>query len=191
MNDPCRTSQGAEPRAEPDGAPRAPPVLRPIEPRDDAAMAPIIRAVMTEFGACGEGYSINDAEVDAMCAAYRAPRSAYFVYEQDGRVVGGGGVAPLTGGDGATCELRKMYFLPEARGRGLGAPMLVRCLDAAREFGFARCYLETLASMEAAQHLYLKHGFRPIPGPLGATGHHACNRWYVLDLRAAEVGPAP
>ena len=158
------------------------PRLRAIEPRDDAAVAAIIRSVMTEFGACGAGYSINDAEVDGMSASYAAPRSAYFVWELDGRVVGCGGVAPLSGGDAGTCELRKMYFLPEARGRGLGAPMLERCLDAARGFGFTQCYLETLASMEAAQRLYTKFGFRPLSLPMGSTGHLTCNRWYVLNL---------
>ena len=40
--------------------------MRPIEPRDDAAMARIIRTVMPEFGADGPGFAIHDAEVDTM-----------------------------------------------------------------------------------------------------------------------------
>ena len=51
------------------------------------------------------------------------------------------------------CELRKMYFLPEARGRGAGAALLQRCLVAARSFGFTTCYLETLARMDGAPPL--------------------------------------
>ena len=85
----------------------------PIEPRDDARMASIIRTVMPEFGASGCGFAINDPEVDWMSRAYAQPRSAYFVVEARGVVLGGGGVAPLEGGDAATCELRKMYFLPQ------------------------------------------------------------------------------
>ena len=156
--------------------------IRPIEPRDDAALAAIIRNVMPEFGAGGAGFAIHDAEVDAMCAAYAKPRSAYFVVAVDGKVAGGGGVAPLEHGEPDVCELRKMYFLPEARGLGAGNAMMVHCLDAARSFGFKRCYLETLTGMDAAQHLYRKHGFTPLCAPLGKTGHHGCDRWFIRAL---------
>ncbi len=159
-----------------------PCVLRPIEPRDDAAMAGIIRTVMPEFGAVGCGFAINDPEVDWMSRAYAEPRSAYFVVERNGRVIGGGGIAPLDGGDGVTCELRKMYFLPEARGIGAGTAMMARCLQAARDAGFSRCYLETLGGMDAAMRLYERTGFRRIDAPLGATGHGGCNTFYLLDL---------
>lgn len=162
-------------------------LIRPIEPRDDAAVAAIIRKVMPEFGAVGEGFAINDPEVDWMHRAYSAPRSAYFVVESDGVVVGGGGVAPLSGGDADTCELRKMYFLPQARGLGAGAAMMARCLDAARDFGFRRCYLETLCGMDAAMRLYERTGFRRIPAPLGDTGHGGCNTFYLLHLAPSPL----
>lgn len=164
----------------PDPAPAF--TIRPIAGADDPAVAAIIRTVMPEFGASGCGFAINDPEVDWMSRAYAAPRSAYWVVERDGRVVGGGGVAPLAGGDPDTCELRKMYFLPEARGLGAGAAMMTTCLDAARRFGFRRCYLETLTGMDAAMRLYARSGFRRIDGPLGATGHGGCNTFYLLDL---------
>ena len=157
-------------------------LLRPIEPRDDATIAAIIRAVMPEFGAGGEGFAIHDAEVGAMHAAYAQPRRIYFVLEIEGNVVGGGGVAPLEHGERDVCELRKMYFLPEARGRGAGHAMLARCLDAARELAFKRCYLETLTGMDAAQVLYRAHGFTPLCAPMGSTGHHGCDRWFIRDL---------
>ncbi len=156
--------------------------LRPIEPRDDAPLAAMIRSVMQEFGADGPGFAIHDAEVAAMHAAYGRPRCAYFVWEQLGRVIGGAGIAPLEGGDGLTCELRKMYFLPEARGLGVGEAMLRQCLSTAVLLGYARCYLETLANMQAAQRLYQRVGFRAIPGALGSTGHFGCNRFYLLEL---------
>jgi putative acetyltransferase len=156
--------------------------IRPIRADDDLRVAEIIRTVMPEFGATGAGFAINDPEVDWMHRAYSAPRSAYFVVERDGRVVGGGGVAPLEGGDAGVCELRKMYFLPEARGIGAGAAMMAACLDAARGFGFTRCYLETLRGMDAAMKLYEKSGFAKIPGPLGATGHGGCNAFYLREL---------
>jgi len=158
------------------------PHLRPIEPCDDAAVAAIIRSVMTAFGASGPGFAIHDAEVDAMCEAYRRPGCAYFVWEESGVVIGGAGVAPLSGGDGRTCELRKMYFLPEARGRGLGAALLRQCLTTARLLGYGRIYLETLERMDAARRLYESAGFKPLCVAEGSTGHHGCDRFYALEL---------
>ncbi len=145
-------------------------------------MAQVIRTVMPEFGACGPGFALNDPEVGHLSDAYAVPRAAYFVLVREGRVVGGGGIAPLTGGDPEVCELRKMYFLGEVRGHGQGRRMLQHCVEAARRLGYRRCYLETLTGMDAAQHLYAAAGFKALCGPLGATGHFACDRYFVLDL---------
>jgi GNAT superfamily N-acetyltransferase len=158
------------------------PVLRPIEPRDDADVASIIRSVMTSFGASGPGFAIHDPEVGAMSAAYARPGAAYFVLENDRVVIGGAGIAPLEGGDAGTCELRKMYFLPEARGLGMGEKLLSLCLETARTQGYRRCYLETLTGMDAAQKLYAKMGFTRIAGPRGATGHTSCDRFFERGI---------
>ena len=168
----------------PEAATHATPIvsIRPIEARDDARIAQIIRTVMPEFGACGPGFAINDPEVDFMTRAYAAPRSAYWVVERNGVVEGGGGVAPLEGADADVCELRKMYFLSSMRGLGAGAMVMERALDAARAFGFKRCYLETLTGMDAAMRLYERTGFRRLDAPMGATGHGGCNTFYLLDL---------
>jgi putative acetyltransferase len=164
---------------------KAPPlIIRPIKSGDDTALAAIIRTVMPEFGASGAGFAINDPEVDYMSSAYRRAGAAYFVLEEpdSGAVVGGGGVAPLDAGDPDVCELRKMYFLPSARGRGAGKRMLEACLVTARELGYKRCYLETLAGMQTAQRLYERAGFQPIEKAMGATGHFGCDRYFLLAL---------
>lgn len=156
--------------------------IRPITPADDAALAAVIRSVMTEYGVSGEGSSSQDAEVDHMAEAYSAPRAAYFVVTDGARVIGGGGIAQLEGGTSDTCELRKMYFLPEARGAGMGRALLARCLDAARERGYTRCYLETMSTMRAARRLYERAGFTQVAAPMGATGHFSCDAWYTQAL---------
>ena len=161
--------------------------VRPIRPADDAAVAAVIRQVMTEHGAVGEGYSIQDPEVDAMSAHYQPPQARFWVIEHDGRIVGCGGIAPLSNGPADTCELRKMYFLPEVRGLGLGTRLLNTCLEAAHVAGYRNCYLETLASMKGARHLYLKHGFTDLAGPMGCTGHSRCNAWMQRPLTAADA----
>ncbi len=156
--------------------------FRPIRPEDDPAVAAVIRAVMPAFGADGPGFAIHDPEVSAMSAAYAGPRAAYFVVEMGGKVVGGAGVGPLAGGAEDTAELRKMYFLPEARGKGMGERLLRHVLEAARGLGYARVYLETLTGMNAAMRLYERLGFQSIDRQLGDTGHHGCNRFYLRDL---------
>ena len=157
--------------------------IRPIGPADDPAVAALIREVMTEFGAVGCGYSIEDPEVDMMSAAYPSPRAAFFVVEQDGQVLGCGGMGPLTGAEEDVCELRKMYFRPKLRGRGLGSALLDVILDAARTAGYRQCYLETLERMEQARALYAGHGFRILDEPMGDTGHGSCNHWMLKDLQ--------
>ncbi|HEY9487371.1 MAG TPA: GNAT family N-acetyltransferase [Chryseosolibacter sp.] len=158
------------------------PVIRKISTADNLSVAQIIRTVMPEFGAGGQGFAIHDREVDDMYGAYNLERSAYLVCEADGKLLGGGGVGPLVGGESDTCELKKMYFLPEGRGRGLGQKLLTACLRAAREMEYRYCYLETFNTMAGAMKVYEKNGFERIPGPLGNTGHFACDVFYRLKL---------
>ncbi|MEO5826937.1 MAG: GNAT family N-acetyltransferase [Gemmatimonadales bacterium] len=158
--------------------------IRPITHADNPAVARVIRTVMPEFGASGPGFSINDPEVDAMHEAYDSPQSEFFVVTREDAVMGCGGVAPLADGDPGTCELRKMYFLPEVRGQGAGRELLALCLRRARVLGFTYCYLETLGTMHAAHRLYERAGFERLPGPIGSTGHFKCDAFYGIALTA-------
>ena len=161
--------------------------IRPIARRDDPVIAGIVRATLTEYGATGPGFAIHDAEIDDMSETYSRPGHGYWVLERGGQVVGGGGFGPLSGGEPGVCELRKMYFLPQARGAGMGARILAQALDGARAAGYRRCYLETLMAMTQARKLYESFGFRLLCGPIGATGHNSCDAWYALDLAEARA----
>jgi putative acetyltransferase len=165
---------------------RAAYTIRPVLRQDRADVARLIRTVMPEFGASGPGYAIMDPEVDDMHAAYGAhgKRAAYWVVvrDQDGAVVGGGGFAPLVGGDKKTCELRKMYFYSELRGLGIGSELLAMCINGARNGGFRAMYLETLTPMVQARALYEKHGFSRLSCARGNTGHHGCDIYYERSL---------
>ncbi len=160
--------------------------LRPIRAADNEAAARVIRTVMPEFDCVGEGYSINDPEVEDLYGAYTQPGSNFFVLTDPtliSAVVGVGGYAPLLGGDPGTCELRKMYLLAAARGKGGGRLLLEACLAGARRDGYARMYLETVAAMTTAAQVYAKYGFTPLDGPLGATGHSRCDRFMLKSFR--------
>jgi putative acetyltransferase len=157
-------------------------MIRKIEPKDNAAIAALIRAVLMEHDAPKVGTAYADTSLDKLSDVYAADRSAYFVVERDGAIIGGAGIAPLENGDETICELQKMYFLPEARGLGLGATLIQQCLDAAKSFGFSQIYLETLPNMMAAQKLYTKFGFTYLDAPLGNTGHSSCPVWMIKNL---------
>ncbi len=156
--------------------------LRPIAAADDAAMAALIRTVMPEFGASGPGFASEDPEVDWISRAYAGERARFYVVEQNGRIVGGGGFGPLRGAEPTVCELRKMYFYPEVRGFGMGKRLLLRILDDAKAVGYETCYLETLDGMDRAAKLYAALGFKKLSAPLGETGHCGCNRWMAKAL---------
>jgi putative acetyltransferase len=77
-----------------------------------------------------------------------------------------------------------MCLRRDARGRGIGDALLDRCLAAAKQFLYVRCYLETVEQMQAALEFYGRHGFRDLQAPIGRTGHEHNDRWMVRPLRA-------
>lgn len=157
-------------------------VIREITTNDDVQIAQVIRAVLIEFGVPKVGTAYADTALDCMTDTYRKKTSTYFVVDHKGKVMGGAGIAQLENYDGKVCELQKMYFLPEARGIGLGRKMINVCLKKAKDLGFESCYLETLPYMEDARKLYTKVGFESLDGPLGDTGHYSCNLWMLKKL---------
>ncbi|MHC4079372.1 MAG: GNAT family N-acetyltransferase [Planctomycetota bacterium] len=159
--------------------------IRAIDPGDDPFVADLIRTVLLEFGCSGEGFAGADPEVDQMSTHYPGGEARFYVLVQGAEIVGCGGFAPLRGAAAAatpTLELRKMYFRPEIRGRGLGRRFLEFLVEQMRETGYRRVYLETVEQMRAAQHLYRAFGFQPLAASLGATGHTRCDRRYLLEL---------
>ena len=156
--------------------------LRPIGIRDNKLLAKVLREVLVAFGVPKTGTAYADPELDAMFEAYDKPRHTYWVVAQGNTVLGGGGIAPLLRGDAAVCELQKMYFDPQARGKGLGQRMMTQLLDQARSFGFKLCYLETMPNMIAAQKCYSANGFQYVDAPMGDTGHYSCPVWMTKSL---------
>ncbi|MEW7290441.1 GNAT family N-acetyltransferase [Aquimarina sp. 2304DJ70-9] len=156
--------------------------IRKIKPEDNQTIAQIIREVLTEMGIPKVGTVFEDEALDIMYETYNTSNRSYFVVEEEGGIIGGAGIAPLENGSPDTCELQKMYFLPIARGKGLGYKMINTCLDFAKEQGFTKCYLETMPYMKAARKLYKKVGFTDLDGPVGDTGHFSCQAWMIKDL---------
>uniref|UniRef100_UPI00404B44D5 GNAT family N-acetyltransferase n=1 Tax=Flavobacterium sp. TaxID=239 RepID=UPI00404B44D5 len=157
-------------------------MIRPILEKDNAIIATVIRAVLIEHDVPKVGTAYADVALDKMFETYNVNRSRYFVVEENGTIWGGAGIAPLANENDSICELQKMYFLPEARGKGFGFEMMQSCLRFAIEAGFKQCYIETMPNMHDAQKLYQKAGFIYIDQPLGNTGHNACPVWMIKNL---------
>lgn len=157
-------------------------IIREIEQKDNLQIADVIRNVIVEMGAPKIGTAYEDKATDKMFETYQKDKAIYYVLEYNNKVVGGAGIAQLDNFEGNICELQKMYFLPIARGKGLGTKLISICLEKAKEFGFENCYLETLPYMESAVKLYKKNGFINLEKPLGNTCHYSCDVWMIKKI---------
>lgn len=156
--------------------------IRPICIEDNPTIATIIRSCLAEFGADKPGTVYYDKTTDHLFELFQENGAAYFIADQEGETVGGGGIFPSTGLPFGTCELVKMYLLPAARGMGIGATLMNKCLDTAKEMGFASVYIETLPELQKAIRVYEKFGFSYLDKPLGDTGHFGCSVWMLKAL---------
>jgi len=157
--------------------------IRSIRQSDNPALAKIIRATLTEFGADHPGTVYYDASTDTLFELFQKPRSVYYVAEtEDGKIVGGGGIFPTEGLPEDTCELVKMYLLPEERGKGLGGLIIEKCLQTAKEYGFAQIYIESMPELGQALKVYERFGFNYLSAPLGNSGHFGCELWMIRAL---------
>jgi putative acetyltransferase len=159
--------------------------IRPLEPADVPALLTIIAGSRAEYGIAAKGVELLEPADRDLYATYQRQRTLYFVALENGEIVGGAGVAPLSGADPLTCELQRMYLRADARGRGIGDALLQRCIAAAKQFLYVRCYLETVTQMRPALEFYGRHGFRDLQAPLGRTGHGHNDRWMMRPLRAS------
>lgn len=91
-------------------------------------------------------------------ALNRPDVTVWDIREDDGRLLGCGGLQELEDGHG---EIKSMHTLPRERGRGLGRKMLEYILEQAQARNYRRLSLET-GSMDGfapARQLYEAYGF--------------------------------
>jgi len=155
------------------------PVIRSIQPADNPALAKIVRDTLTEFGANHPGTVFFDPTTDTLYELFQKKGAAYFVATSNDKVVGGGGIYPTEGLPANTCELVKMYLLPQVRGMGLGRTLIEKSLSFAWEAGYKNVYLETMPELKKALKVYEKFGFNYLKGPMGNSGHTGCSLWML------------
>ena len=150
--------------------------IREATAMDHDAIFALIADTLREFG-----FPVEDSGIDADLAdvprSYHARGGAFRVIENDdGVVVGCGGLYPMAHNG---VELRKMYFRPEIRGKGLGRKLLDDLIAEARRRRFDRIELETASNLTAAIALYQRAGFVETDGPKHSC---RCDRTFALDL---------
>lgn len=150
--------------------------IRTADNSDSERILALVSTVLDEFG-LEAAPQTTDSDLLNIEESYLKPGGTFDVLENsEGAIVGTVGLYPITA---TVCELRKMYFVPQLRGVGLGKYVLQYILDRARELGFHRVVLETSSKLEAANHLYARFGFQPI-----VLEHPAAraDRAFALDL---------
>lgn len=104
----------------------------------------------------------------------------------DGQAVGCGAIKDF--GDTAM-EVKRMFVLPEYRGRGIASIVLSELEQRAAELGYGKCVLETGLRQPEAISLYHKSGYKPITnyGPYKGVENSRCFEKVVGAARKPEA----
>lgn len=156
--------------------------IRPLEKKDNTAIARIIRAVLKEHGVDRPGTVFTDPTTDDLFNLFNTEKALYWVAEIDNEIVGGCGIYPTIGLPADCIELVKLYLLKSTRGTGLGKQLMNNCAEKAKELGFTSLYLETMPELSNAIGLYQSLGYKKLNSSLGNSGHFACDVWMLKTL---------
>lgn len=149
----------------------------------DALLAAMVAEIVTMYGPLEERNAPS-----ATPAELWAPGGTYLVLFEDGEPVAGGGIKSSGPNAG---EIKRMYVVPAARGRGHARRLLEALEEAGRDLGLARLRLDTGPQQPRARALYERAGYRAVPD---YNGNSAASFWGEKDLwtgRAVAAGSEP
>lgn len=138
--------------------------------------AAIIRDVLTAYGL---PWQPDEADRDVLEVEifYTGVGGEFWVIEQENKLVGTAAYYPIARGKNAV-EIRKMYLLPQVRGKGLGRYLLAQLEGAIANRGFQAIWIETASILKEAVQLYESSGYQATTG----VETKRCDRVYVKFL---------
>lgn len=157
-------------------------IIRPIEERDNKSIVDVIKTVCREFKVDWPGTVYTDPTTNDLFRLFQNPGSAYWVAEENGKLVGGCGIYPSDGLPEHYAELVKFYLLPCSRGKGIGKKLMAKNFVSAIALGYEHVYLKSIPEFDTALGLYEKVGFRQLEVALGSSEDLVCNIWMVKNL---------
>jgi ribosomal protein S18 acetylase RimI-like enzyme len=154
--------------------------IRPAAmPSDLAEVRSLFREYVTGLGV-DLAFQDFAAELAGLPGKYAPPRGRLLLAWSGTQAVGSVALRPL---DEISCEMKRLYVRPQARGEQLGRRLAERICDEARAAGYSKICLDTLPTMASAQQLYRSLGFKPIEpyvfNPIAET------KFLALDLTTA------
>ena len=110
------------------------------------------------FDLCFQNF---ENEIKNIQTQYNLPTGRLIlVLDKNNRAIGCVGIRKF---ENKIAELKRMYLKKNYRNQNLGKKLLQLALDEAKNLGYKKIRLDTIATMEAAIHLYRKTGFKEIP----------------------------
>ena len=153
-------------------------IIRENKVEDNEILAKIIRTSFHDFEvSCTDGTVYSDPTTDDLYSLFQTEKSALFVAEEDGLILGCCGIFPTNNLPDDTTELAKFYLSKEA-----GKLLLETCIEKAKNLGLKNVYLESIPEFSKAVSIYEKQGFQYLEKPLGNSGHSGCNLWMLKKL---------
>lgn len=122
----------------------------------------VVRELFVEYAnATGLNFCFQnfDQELAELPGKYAPPSGRLMLALNDGQTVGCVALRKL---EESVCEMKRLYVRPAFRGQRIGQRLAEAVIAAARDIGYGRMRLDTLASMEAAISLYESVGFQRI-----------------------------
>lgn len=138
-------------------------VIRVTE-QSDPPLVELARTLVREYAALPHTagrWPTADTEIAALPRPYLYPRGVLLVSVDGDDAWGCGALLALDTPGHA--EIKRVYVRPAARGRGVGEAITRGLLAEAQELGFTTVRLDTAPELTAAQALYRRLGFVPIP----------------------------